>query len=194
MKKISLTLVLAMAASFVFAQTAPKFGIKAGANLANLNWNVQAPTSSDNRIGFHGGFLAHIHLSRQWALQPEVLYSAEGATLKNINAQGGSYTYKNDYVNIPLMVQYMFDNGFRIEAGPQLGLLVKSSDKDVFKSTNVGVGFGLNYLSQSGFGLGSRYNLGLTNVTEPAYQEAKSRVIQLSVFYMFDNNHKRKSR
>jgi hypothetical protein len=91
-------------------------------------------------------------------------------------------------------LQYMFDNGFRIEAGPQLGLLIKSTDKDVFRSTNVGVGFGLNYLSSSGLGLGGRYNLGLTNVTEAAYQNAKSRVIQLGLFYMFDNTHKRKSR
>jgi hypothetical protein len=192
MKKFSFTLVMAIAASLAFAQTAPKFGVKAGANLANLNWTVGGNASSNNRIGFHGGLLAHIHLSRQWALQPEALYSAEGATIKNLPT--GSYTYKNDYINIPLMLQYMFDNGFRIEAGPQLGLLIKSTDKDVFRSTNVGVGFGLNYLSSSGLGLGGRYNLGLTNVTEAAYQNAKSRVIQLGLFYMFDNTHKRKSR
>jgi hypothetical protein len=69
------------------------------------------------------------------------------------------------------MLQYMFNNGFRIEAGPQLGLLLDAKStaegfpddntEDVFKSTNVGLGFGLNYLSYSGFGVGGRYVLGL---------------------------------
>lgn len=190
MKKISLVFAFALSCVIVSAQSTPKFGIKAGVNIADLKWS----TDLDSRIGFHAGLITHIHLSRQFALQPEVLYSTEGATLKGLSSGNGQYTFKTDYINIPLMLQYMFDNGFRLEAGPQLGLLVSSSDKDIFKSTNLGLGFGLNYLSHSGFGIGGRYNLGLSRISEPAWPEAKSRVAQISVFYMFDNSHKRKSR
>ena len=89
----------------------------------------------------------------------------------------------------------MFDNGFRLEAGPQLGLMVNSDDNgDIFKSTNLGVGFGLNYLTYSGFGVGGRYILGLSKINEDVTGEIKSRNIQLSLFYMFDSGHKGKSR
>jgi hypothetical protein len=97
----------------------------------------------------------------------------------------------------------MFDNGFRIEAGPQLGLLVSSKIEDendneedaddTFKSTNVSVGLGLNYLSYSGFGIGGRYNLGVSNIAEGS-GDVKSRVFQISLFYMFDSMHKAKSK
>ena len=96
----------------------------------------------------------------------------------------------------------MFNNGFRIEAGPQLGLLVNSKiedqdgveddAKDSFKTTNVSLGFGLNYLSQTGFGVGGRYNLGVSNIAEGS-GDTKGRVFQISLFYMFDNAHKAKS-
>ena len=190
MKKISL-LAFVLASSFIsFAQSA-KFGLKAGVNISDINWNVEN-TNFDNRIGFHVGLLSHIHLSPQWGLQPEIQYSTEG---NKQSVTGGEYTWKTDYINIPVMLQYMFDNGFRIEAGPQLGLMVNNDDNDdIFKSTNLGVGFGLNYLTYSGFGVGGRYVLGLSKINEPAAADAKSRNLQLSIFYMFDNAHKAKSR
>lgn len=188
MKKISIAVCALVLSTAALAQNV-KFGIKGGVNISNFTWDVPG---KDNRIGFHAGLLAHIHLSPEWALQPEVQYSTEGSKQ---STQSGEYTWKTDYVNIPLMLQYMFSNGFRIEAGPQLGLLVNSdNNNDVFKSTNVGLGFGLNYLTYSGFGVGARYILGLTNISQPAFVDNKSRNIQLSLFYMFDNNHKAKSR
>lgn len=199
MKKISLLAIGITTTIFSFSQHSAKFGAKAGLNIATLN--IENFDNTDSRLGLHAGFLAHIHLSPNWALQPELLYSAEGG---KIDFGGGEEaTIKNDYINIPLMLQYMFDNGFRIEAGPQLGLLVSSKvedqdgveddAKDSFKSTNVSLGFGLNYLSKSGFGVGGRYNLGVSNIAEGS-GDTKGRVFQISLFYMFDNAHKAKSR
>jgi hypothetical protein len=190
MKKISLVVSCFLLSASLFAQT-PVFGVKAGANISNINWEI--PNADfDSRIGFHVGLLAHIHLSPQWGVQPELQYSTEGVKQPVTN---GEYTWKTDYVNIPIMLQYMFDNGFRLEAGPFLGLMVSNDDNDdVFKSTNAGVGFGVNYLTYSGFGIGGRYNLGLTKITEDAAADGKSRTFQISAFYMFDNRHKSKSR
>ncbi len=183
----------------LLAQGPAKFGLKAGVNISSLN--IQDFDDNDSRIGLHIGALAHIHLgtAEQWALQPEIVYSQEGAKLKT---QSGTTTVKLDYVNIPVMIQYMFDNGFRLEAGPQLGLMVNSkydangSEEDAdddFKSTNVSLGFGLGYLSKSGFGVGGRYNLGLSNIGE-GVNDVKGRTLQLGIFYMFDSQHKAKSR
>jgi hypothetical protein len=198
MKTLSLIAIGITSAVFSFAQTPAKFGVKAGLNISNIEWS----NNTDSRLGLHGGLFAHIHLAPQWALQPELLYSAEGA--KKDFGGGEEATYVNDYVNIPLMLQYMFSNGFRIEAGPQLGILTRSKIKDqddseaenddAFKSTNVGVGLGLNYLSQTGFGVGGRYNLGLNKINEEGFIDAKGRAFQISLFYMFDNAHKAKSR
>src|SRR5690348_5230502 len=116
MKKISLFVLGIAITALSFAQSPAKFGLKAGVNIATLR---QDNVSYDSRIGLHVGGLAHIHLSPQWALQPEVLYSQEGAKLNDVKL-------KLDYINIPLMLQYMFNNGFRIEAGLQLGLMVNS--------------------------------------------------------------------
>src|SRR5687768_8618867 len=93
-----------------------QFGIKAGVNLANFNDETY---TTGSRTGFHGGFLAHVHLNPNWALQPEIMYSTQGAKMS-----GGQYEI--DYVNIPILVQYMFRSGLRIESGIQLGLLTSA--------------------------------------------------------------------
>jgi len=199
MKKISLLVIGFTSAIFSFAQS-PKFGFKVGANISSLKWDDDR--EGDARIGLNAGGLVHIHLTPEWALQPEVYYSMEGGKMDVSNTE--EVTWKNDYVNIPLLLQYNFDNGFRLQAGPQLGLLVNSKVKDqdgvegdadeVFKSTNVSLGLGLGYLTYSGLGIDARYNLGLSRVTESAYQEAKGRVFQIGLFYLLDNAHKAKSR
>jgi hypothetical protein len=182
--------------STLFAQQTPKIFIKAGVNLADLKLEGVNNDATDMKVGFHGGLGAHIHLAPEWALQPELLYSQEGAKVGNDKA-------KLDYINIPLMLQYMFDNGFRIEAGPQFGFMVSSKYEyengtevnidNEYKTPNVGLGFGLNYLSYSGLGIGGRYNLGLSNIGE-GNRDIKTRTLQFSLFYMFDARHKAKSR
>ncbi|HVG40662.1 MAG TPA: outer membrane beta-barrel protein, partial [Chitinophagaceae bacterium] len=100
--------------------------------------------------------------------------------------------------------QYMFDNGFRIEAGPQVGFLIgaegeaadgsQSNNINMYKNVDFGLGVGLNYLFYSGWGLGGRYNFGLSNIKEVNTTKTQNRVFQLSVFRMLDKQHKAKSR
>lgn len=190
-----------MLSTVAFAQHVPKFGLKAGANFANWS-SDNDDVEYDLRTGFHVGGLAHIHLAPEWALQPELQYSQQGTKTDLGNL--GEFTWKVDYINIPVMVQYMFNNGFRLEAGPQLGFLLSAKQEDdndhevdiddEFKKIDVALGFGVNYLTYSGFGIGARYNLGLTDINEERTNEIKNRVLQVSLFYMFDSQHKAKSR
>jgi hypothetical protein len=103
------------------------------------------------------------------------------------------------------MIQYMFDNGFRLQAGPQVGFLLDGkiegdaggADVDIaddLKKIDAGVGLGVGYLSYSGLGIEGRYNLGLTNINDVGTNELRNRVFQISLFYMLDNAHKSKSR
>ncbi len=177
----------------ILAQTGADFGIKAGLNVANMSIEPDV-RNTDARLGLHAGLLAHIHLAPEWALQPEIVYSAQGFEDKVSNVK-----WKLDYINVPIMIQYMFNNGFRLQAGPQVGFLasakIDNTDiKDDLKKIDAGLGFGVGYLSSSGFGIDARYNLGLSNVNDEGSTELKNRVFQVGLFYMFNSQHKAVSR
>ncbi len=203
MKKISLfALMILMSSTALFAQHLPTWGIKGGVNLANWNHARQSVQENlDYRLGWHIGLLSHNHISNKIAIQPELQFSTQGT---EVELGDNDIEYRTSYLNLPVMVQYMFDNGFRAEAGPYVGFLLGARDvsasgteieaKADYKKVDAGLGFGLNYLSYSGFGVGGRYNLGLANINDRNGDKVQNRVFQLSVFYMFDQNHKAKSR
>ena len=170
------------------------FGLKAGVNIASAN--VSPGSDYDSKAGLHVGGLAHIHLSKNFALQPEVVYSMQGGKVDDTKL-------KLNYINIPLLVQYMTDNGFRLQTGPQLGLLLSAKTevgdvevdrKDNFTSTDFSWAFGAGYLFPEGFGLDARYNLGISDVWDGSSAKIKNSVFQFGVFYQFmhQNRTKRK--
>ena len=170
------------------------FGIKGGLNVYNVH--VDDESEYDSKTGLHVGLLGHVHLSKQWALQPELLYSAQGAKFTN---SGVETKLKLDYINVPILFQYMFDNGFRLEAGPQVGFLVgaktEANDvsvdvKDQLKGVDLGLGLGLGYIHvPSGFGVDARYNLGLSNISEDDDNKSMNRGFQLGIFYQFQHRN-----
>ena len=199
MKKLSLFVSLLFVGTAVMAQVSTKLGVKAGLNVANVSVEPQG-FEKGSRLGFHGGLLAHIHVSPAFGIQPEVLYSNQGFEDKSNASE-----WKLNYLNVPVMFQYMFDNGFRIQAGPQVGFLLdgkvadnygEGADLDIspdLKKVDASVGVGLGYLSYSGLGIEGRYNHGLSNINAAGANKLQNRVFQVSLFYMLDNQHKAKS-
>lgn len=167
-------------------------GIKGGLNA----YNIQGDNSSDNeyKLGYHIGLLAHFHIADQFGLQPEAYYSVQGTSFK---LNGDEIDLNLSYVNIPLNFQYMFDNGFRLQAGPQLGILASANLKngsnsvDVksdFKGIDLGLTVGMSYVKPStGFGFDIRYNHGLTNINEDSGSEFFNRGFQVGLFYLFQH-------
>jgi hypothetical protein len=194
MKKIGALVVTIVMAQLLFAQNV-QFGLKGGVNISSAN---DEDLVSDDKVtpvvGYHFGGLAHIHLSPNWALQPEVVYSKEGARVEHPTYNA---TTELKYINIPVLAQYMVGNGFRIQTGPQVGLLVSNKfetpdgiegDKYDASKANLSWAFGVGYLTNSGFGVDARFNLGLTNqYKEGVYNgaESKGRVGQIGIFYQF---------
>lgn len=166
------------------------FGIKGGLNAYTIYSDDNS--SADTKIGFHLGLISHIHLGNQFAIQPELIYSTQRAQYSN-----GSTTAKLNlnYVNVPLLFQYMFDNGFRLMAGPQVGFLVsakteidntKTDVKDNLKKIELAFGVGASYVHPpSGFGVDARYNFGLNNINEVGTVNSYNRGLQVGVFYLF---------
>jgi hypothetical protein len=170
-------------------------GVKAG-------WNIYEIATDNNldyntKSGLYAGVLGHVHLTDRFALQPELVYSNQGS-------QWGTGASNNKlilhYVNVPVLVQFMFDNGFRIQAGPQVGFLVNTNhkvnnvttdiDHDNFKTLDFGVGFGASYVHPpTGFGVDARYNVGLSNINNVGMVNPanfKNRGLQLGLFYLFN--------
>jgi hypothetical protein len=185
---ITIITTLFMAVGTVSAQNI-NIGTKIGLNSYTINNDNNS--DFDSRIGIHAGLLGHIHLNNDFALQPEIVYSMQGA-------KSGNDELKMDYINIPVLVQYMFDNGFRLQAGPQLGLLINAKSennnssrdiKDQFKSFDAGLSFGVGYVHPpTGFGIDARYNLGLNDISENSNVESTNRGFQVGVFYLFSHN------
>jgi hypothetical protein len=185
MRNFLLFLFAVMFINIAFSQrNSVQLGIKAGVNIADFNDDL---VTQDSRIGFHGGLLVHVHVKPQLAIQPELVYSQQGAEFS-------TGKQKLDYLNIPFLIQYLFNGGFRLQTGPQIGVLVNSEFKDNngveidngknFKKSDVGWVFGLGYLSPTGLGVDARYNLGLTDVTKGG-ADVQNRVWQFGIFYQF---------
>ncbi|WP_162944698.1 porin family protein [Flavisolibacter nicotianae] len=200
MKKLNAFALAMCAALVVAAQEKPKFGLKAGLNVATLKYSNNA--EADYRSGFHVGALAHVHITPSFSLQPEIYYSSQGA---KIPYNGDKMNLGLDYINVPVLLQYNFANGFRLQGGPQVGFLVGVSDKvngaemnayttDNFKTVEVAIPLGVSYLGYSGFGIDARYNIGLSNINQVTPPTAKNKVFQVGAFYLFDHKHKVESR
>ncbi|MGF6846928.1 hypothetical protein QFZ51_002163 [Chitinophaga sp. W3I9] len=191
MKKFILSGVLAIGTMLAVQAQNVKFGVKGGLNISKLT----DTDGSKTLAGFHAGGLVNIGLNESWAIQPEVLYSAQGTKAeKSVLWLTTSNTVKVNYINVPVMVQYSIVPEFYLEAGPQVGFLtaakVKSGDvtvdiKDDMQSVDFGLGFGFGYKFDMGLGISGRYNFGLTNVYDSDKVDSKNSVAQIGVFYTF---------
>jgi hypothetical protein len=191
-RKVVITAMVMMILTAVSVHAQTNFGVKGGLNLYNLS--DDSDDNSDMKAGIHLGILAHIHMSDNFALQPELTYSMQGAKSE---FDGDKTTINLNYINVPLLFQYMFDNGFRLQAGPQVGILTSAKlkvgnetedVKDGFNSLDFSLPLGVGYISPSGFGVDARYNIGLSNVSEDDNNKVFNRGLQLGVFYLFSHD------
>ncbi len=186
MKLIQITtLALIMIAGTASAQSF-NLGVKGGLNVYTINGTNDG--GYDAKPSFHIGLLGHIHMADHFAIQPEVVFSSQGAKY------GDNLNLNLNYVNVPLLFQYMFDNGFRFQGGPQLGILVGAKEdgndvKNNFNGVDLGLTIGASYVHPpTGFGVDARYNHGVSNISENKTIDKYNRGFQLGVFYLF--NHK----
>ena len=102
MKKLMLLAAVAVfGLSNVNAQEV-KFGVKAGVNFASLTGDDA--DGLDGKTGFHVGGVAVIGISEKFAVQPELVYSSQGA---KDTEEGVDVDYNLDYINLPVLANYM---------------------------------------------------------------------------------------
>ncbi len=188
----NLTMLLLAALSFTTTKAQIQFGLKAGANFSTITGATNGQSTS-TLIGFNGGVLLRLHLNKTWAIQPEALYSGQGAKYSGNNSSG---TVNNAYINIPVMLTYSLPFGLSLQAGPQFGLLMSAKDnsggvttdiKPAYKSTDISLAMGAAFTTPFKLGFDARYNLGLTNLQNAQGSNGsslKNGVFQFGVFYL----------
>ncbi|MTE27844.1 porin family protein [Winogradskyella ouciana] len=170
---------------------ASNFGIKGGYNLAAVSFDEDSETGQ--RHGFHIGFYGESFLTESIALQVELMYSQQGYEIED---NGGTFTQKLDYINMPLMFKMYPDDNFFLEVGPQVGLAISHEEEfdsnfNLFdtsqefepSSFDWGVNFGGGFKTDSGVSLGVRYHLGLGDIYDEG--SPKNRMWQFSIGFDF---------
>lgn len=179
-------LVLVCAASFTALNAQVKFGANAGLNLSN----IVGDDAGDLKMkpGFHVGVHALIPVSTQFGVQPELVFSTQGAKDED------DVKYNLNYLNLPVLATLTTASGFFAQAGPQIGFLMSAKAKadgesvdikEGFKSTDFSLALGVGFAGQSGFGAKARFNLGLSSLDEAGDAKVKNSVIQVGVIYNF---------
>lgn len=186
MKKVILCLVI-VSLTTLGASSQVNFGLKAGMNISTLRGDGVGKAKS--LIGANVGAFVNIPVSTMFSFQPEVLYSMEGAKEDVFDTK-----IMLNYVNIPLMLKYTDASGFFGELGPQIGFLTSAKSKingntadvkDLFKSTNFSLGIGAGFNFTSSVGVGLRYNLGLSNISEDTNDDEKTGNFSIGIHYSF---------
>ena len=192
MKKTLIVLIAIGIAAFANAQKTKqdegiKIGIKGGLNVSNLMGDVKDVAI---RTSIHAGLVAEIIVNDKFSIQPELLYSGQGAS----DTSTGGGRIKLDYITLPVLGKFPIAKNLSLETGPQIGFLVSGKEKTNdsnetipnTKTIDFGLNAGLNYELNNGVFFQARYNLGLTDIGFYGDNErASNAVIQFSIGKLF---------
>ncbi|WP_016989537.1 porin family protein [Flavobacterium sp. ACAM 123] len=180
MKKTLLAAIVLFAMSASVQAQLVKFGIKGGLNYANYSGSEM---QFDALTSYHAGLVAEIKLVDSFSIQPELLYSTQGATYKNVVEE-----FRNElgYLAIPVMAKIYLNKSVSLELGPQASFLLSERNNFDVRDANTfdfAANAGLGLKITKSFFVAGRYSLGLTDVSTSA--ETKNSVVQVSAGFLF---------
>jgi len=169
MQKLSFSFlfILICTSSYLCAQES-SFGFKAGVNIGSLGGDSQGTSS---KVAAHFGFVNPIRASERIVIQPELIYSQQGATIDA--AEKAKIKY--NYLNLPIILKvFPFEKGIHLHAGPQVGLLMTGKvregqiELDAREGLNkldfaMGLGFGYDINSLI---IDIRHNIGINSTSK----------------------------
>jgi hypothetical protein len=189
MKIALIALFLAFAGGAVRGQTYHPI-LKAGLNISDLG---KQDFGFVSRLTYHGGVGLEMKYTPFFSLQPELVYSLQGAA-KDINRE---FRLNYHYLNLPVIARMYVYHDASFHLGLQYGFLLKAVDRDNINNDDITdsvnrhdlagvIGFGYTLSEKLVFDL--RYNIGFTNTAgfDVIFQQrVTNRVMQLSVGYLF---------
>jgi hypothetical protein len=186
MKKLLLIAAVAALSFTTSHAQGVSFGAKAGANFASVNGDDVDDV--DGRTSLQVGGVANIGISELFAVQPEVVYSAQGFSVTEDGIEG---TGKLDYINIPVLADFTIAEGFSLQGGPQVGILV-TDDFEVegqtesldAESVDIAAAIGAQYRLPIGLFFQARYTIGLSDIISDV--DAKNAVFGVAAGWFFN--------
>lgn len=224
MKKTILLIAVVLAAGVVSGQKTFTFGPKVGINIADLY-----ASSAENTRDLNGtkpslivGAFAEYRVLKWLAVSADVLYSRQGSTDKATWTERGpgggfvteseEFSYRLNYLNIPILANFYVTKGLALKAGIQPGFLIGSKlrvrsndgpwetadlkDENLFRTTDIAIPVGLSYTLDYGLVIDARYNFSLNDIATDTFKEEiaqeggdlkkiKNRVFSLTLGWKF---------
>ena len=224
MKKTILLIAVVLAAGVVSGQKTFTFGPKVGINIADLY-----ASSAENTRDLNGtkpslivGAFAEYRALKWLAVSADVLYSRQGSTDKATWPERGpgggfvteseEFSYRLNYLNIPILANFYVTKGLALKAGIQPGFLIGSKlrvrsndgpwetadlkDENLFRTTDIAIPVGLSYTLDYGLVIDARYNFSLNDIATDTFKEEiaqeggdlkkiKNRVFSLTLGWKF---------
>lgn len=169
MKKLLLALLLLVGISQTYAKEKTRRinpGIRGGWNMSTVTG-----TEGDYRTNFYLGVQLPIRLAKFYELQPELVYSRQGAD--NINPSLVNYNYDRsgsnlqlDYVDINVINKFHFGR-VNLQVGPGLAIATNSSNKNI-TPIDLTFNFGLGLDITSRLGVEARWMPGVVSINNGA--------------------------
>ncbi|EKB04813.1 hypothetical protein HMPREF9711_01678 [Myroides odoratimimus CCUG 3837] len=190
MKKLLLTLLLIMGISQSYAQKKQRIltaGVRGG-------WNFSSVVNSggDSRTNFYVGVQLPIRLAKFYSLQPELVYSRQGAD--NIvdriyyeNGHGRSVDLKMGYIDINVINKFHFGR-LNLQVGPGIAIQAHNNVSEmtpVDLTINLGVGIDIT----KRIGIEARWMPGLIGINDYYYDsdngEMRNNILQVGAYFRF---------
>lgn len=184
-KKCSLLLICVGLTISLLAQTNPQYsiygGLLGGANYSRFKITDRGSLNleGDWKWGYVAGAYLNFPLGKVVSIEPQVLYSVVGGKVRTDGTQ--SLNQKLDYLSVPLLFKFHLGRWLALTAGPQFDFRTGAKtidpeveNKDLFKSTSIGLGGGFELFPRERVTVYGRYVHGMTKVyenneTEPYY-------------------------
>lgn len=176
-----------------------KFGVRAGLNISSASFKNDVDGLS-SRIGFHGGFIMDIPVSKSFYIQSGVYYTQKGFKYEATSMYGGSndtktVTSTQGYVEVPILASYRYplmdDLQLQIHAGPYFAARISNKvDDDQYSyyghgssgSFDAGIQAGAGVLYANHYYAGIGYEWGFV---EQEKTKSKNRNFFISIGYNF---------
>ncbi|RTY93936.1 porin family protein [Flavobacterium sp. GT3R68] len=188
------------------AQSTFKPGVKGGVNFATFT-NSDADTKTD----FYLGGLFAMKFSKFYTLQPELVYSRQGAIRTQDNTlvanptipDGTELKYSLDYLSLGVINKFTFGKGFHFDVGPSIDFKVGDNFNEKGASEPIGLDLaligGIGYAFSNGFSIDARFKQGMADIFGNNYNNTSdpegngniddiilNQLFQVGVSYTFD--------
>ena len=151
-------------------------GVKGGANIIKVDGRS---FKDEFRYGYHIGGFMELGLSKDFSINPEVLFNQYSTTVdsnfnhiyQNVFNPAYQSHVKLNYLSIPIILNYKLIGPISLQAGPQFGILIDKNKTllqngaSAFKNGDFSLLAGAQ-VKLGGIRVNGRYVIGLSNIND----------------------------